>query len=115
MAENRAANRADGRFGPEHIGIVRAVARWMLPAGRAYTDDEVELATGVLLPAITAGHARLRLRQPTAPTASATATAAPVLEVLEGTRVVASIPWDELKIDERPLRPPRELLRRFGG
>lgn len=113
MADDTGGDRM-GRLGPEHVGVVRAVARWMLPAGRTYTDDEVEMAAGVLLPAITAGHTRLRLTIPSGSASGAGTAGGAVLEVLEGNKLVVTIPWDELEIDDRPLRPPHDLLRQFG-
>lgn len=98
--------RTQDRIGPHHVGVVRAVARWMMPSGRAYTDDEVDLAAAVLLPAVTAGHTSLRLRWGSTPQVRMLEPRGPVLEVTEGERVVAEIPWRDLEISDRPLAAP---------
>ena len=102
------------RIGPQHVGVLRAVARWMLPAGDDYTEDDVDLAAAILIPAVTAGHTRVQLRWgSTAPSRERQAHA-PVIEVFEGRRLVAEIPWADLRIEDRPLRPPSDLFATGG-
>lgn len=81
----------------------------MLPTGRGCSDDEVDLAAAILIPAVTSGLTRLQLRGVGAVNASEKFSGL-TLDVFEGSRIVARIQWSELHIEARPLRRPEHLL-----
>ncbi|MFN8022997.1 MAG: hypothetical protein U0Q03_15840 [Acidimicrobiales bacterium] len=93
------------RIGPASVAVIRAVAYRMMPFGH-YSPAERELATAVLLGAVTRRAVTIRLRSGRLGRREVGPTT-PMLEVIECGRVVARLPWRAVQdeLDHSELSP----------